>query len=830
VIDPPKTFRPRGLEIVLVTVLALAFLLPGISNYSLIDPWETHYGEVARRMRQDHDMVHTTWSNEGFRSKPVLTFWLMAGSMKALGVADDGGYSGEMTASDRTMLAIRLPFVLFGVLGLVAMWWMLARLISRRVAYLALLVLGTTPFYALVARQGITDITLTGAMIGAIAMFAVASESGADPPAPIAAFGKRWRIVLDQRHVFAFIVGAFLVWQIVYYLHFFGHSPRLAGVRLPHGVNPGLFISGPMIVGVAVLILLELPFRWMEVMRRLFYWLIYGLPAGLAWLVTRVLGIRWSAPPSEAAIRPVRTSRQVYMLWFWTFIGVSVLGKGPVALGIVGIVCLFYVLLLGKHDELWRDDYEVFRGIVLLLLIAVPWHVGMYFKDGRHFLQEYFVTHLWKRAAKGVDNETGTFTYYASQIGYGMFVWAALVPAGLAALVLRTRLTTPAGRARFLIATWAVTSMAFFTAVQTKFHHYILPVIPPFSIAVACWLDDVLGRRARHLGLAAAGGAAIVLVIANDMMTEQARWIEMFIFRYDRPWPSQAPWQIDASDAFLGLGVAGAIALALLSAPRLARVGVIALCGVGLAVGLWAIHVYMPIAGTHWGMREAVAKYYQQREIHGARLIYWGNRQVADDWKLGDGVRDTWTLHTHVPDNVQEGQPATIHLTVKSFDDKKTEHDLRLVGVIERIDAGDAEIVVRLPASETAKLAPIVRAGVKQRRSDRPVVRAVDGDRILAWGLYWRGEHFWTGDELQYSLGRVPEMKTAWGLGDPSSEKFLKYLNDRSLCPEGRRYWVMTESGRANSIVSVLPTPRAKETFRIEDRTSNKFTLLSFIL
>ena len=110
-IVPVARRRRLGLELILVVLVATAVLLPGIWRYSLIDPWESHYGEVARRMLQDHDWVHTDWQNEGFRSKPVLTFWLMATSMRALGHGADGGYSGEMTSSPTIMLAIRLPFV-----------------------------------------------------------------------------------------------------------------------------------------------------------------------------------------------------------------------------------------------------------------------------------------------------------------------------------------------------------------------------------------------------------------------------------------------------------------------------------------------------------------------------------------------------------------------------------------------------------------------------------------------------------------------------------------------------------------------------------------------
>ena len=94
-------------------LVALAVLLPGIWRYSLVDPWETHYGEVARMMLQQHDWVHMAWpqDGEGVRSTPIRPFWLMAASLRATGVATNGGYSGEMIDDGgRTMFAtIRLP-------------------------------------------------------------------------------------------------------------------------------------------------------------------------------------------------------------------------------------------------------------------------------------------------------------------------------------------------------------------------------------------------------------------------------------------------------------------------------------------------------------------------------------------------------------------------------------------------------------------------------------------------------------------------------------------------------------------------------------------------
>src|SRR5882762_4731298 len=211
--------RPLGFELAFVVLVSLAVLAPGIWGYSLVDPWETHYGEVGRMMLQNHDWVHTEWpqDGEGFRSKPILTFWLMAGGMRAVGLAAGGGYSGEMVHDVRTLIAIRLPFILTAVFGLVLMWWMLARLVNRRLAWLALLVVGSCPFFCLVARQAIPDMPLVACVIGAMALFTMSTEDG-DRPVDVLfsiRIGKK-RVDIDQRHVFALLIGGFLLVQCVY--------------------------------------------------------------------------------------------------------------------------------------------------------------------------------------------------------------------------------------------------------------------------------------------------------------------------------------------------------------------------------------------------------------------------------------------------------------------------------------------------------------------------------------------------------------------------------------------------------------------------------------
>jgi 4-amino-4-deoxy-L-arabinose transferase-like glycosyltransferase len=842
--------RPRslGLELVLVVLVSFAVLAPGISRYSLVDPWETHYGEVARVMLQNHDWVHLDWpggmdpkDHEGFRSKPVLSFWMMAASMKTLGVAEDGGYSGEMVDSPMTMVAIRLPFIAFAILGLALIWWMLARLVSRRMAWLALLVIGTTPFVSLIARQALPDTPLLGCVMGALACFALAMEDGERPFSHIATlrFGRR-RVIIDARHLFLLIVGGFVVVQCVYYVLYFIAAPRLA-VRF---ANPVMFF--PLFMGLLLgglsrhgWLVVRFPFVILGTLISLIVNARRGALAAVdSWeryapdrFVIRLLafpivwsfGGSWRSSADVAdrvlGMSPLTTMRQIYLLWCYAFLGISILAKGPPGLAVIGVVGVFYVILLGKWRALFDGKFELKRGILLIIVVFLPWHLGMWLKEGPRFKDEYLYTHILNRAAVGVDNSPGTFGYYTDVIGHGMWLWAGLVPAALAAGILRARTDTREGRVRFIVALWAIGSATFFMIVQTKFHHYILPLIPALGLLVAFFLDDMLARRARLHPLLALTGIGIVLLVTRDLMWHPEHLIELFVFRYDRPWPANDPWAIEPSDAFLVLGLIAAAALAIAALPW-RRFGVAALAVASLAICVWGLQVYMPIAGRHWGMREAVRAYYKERTIYGCKTIYYSTRQFADEWA---GIRDRWTFETMIPDTLYVGQPMTVRIEVrKASDSNVAEHEMAMIGTVSRI--GTHEVEVTLPPAERAKVDALERIGkTAKRRAVPPPTRIVDADRLIAWQLYWRGENFWTADEL---FGPVPEMRT--GFNKTDNVDFTKYVNDRTRAPLGRRYFIITEAARASSMRSLLPTTRAKESFEVVDTTSNKFTLVSF--
>jgi len=900
--------RSLKLEVALVVIVSALVFVPGIWKYSLVDPWETHYGEVAREMLQDHDLVHTHWNgtfysnpndNEGFRSKPVLMFWLMAAGMQATGVGDDGGYSGEMTASVRTMIGIRLPFIACAIAGLALMWWMLARLVSRRMAWLGLLVVGSTPIFSLIARQAIPDMPLTACTIGAIAMFAMAVEDGDRPILPLGYLFKR-RIAFDARHVVLVLAGIFVIWQAAYYAIYFFKSPQLA-IRGPMP-SPALWLplvtlllygglsrDGWLIarlpfvlVGgiIAAIVNAPMPYRRKDQSRwrhlfddilgvwnryALDRYLIVGLPvlivagAVVANLVQRIPTATngafvvafvavtaiwgnafrkrgWTGLLDIAEhvlhMSPLTTMRQVYLLACYFLLGVSILAKGPPGVTVVAGVGAFHVILNWRWRELYDGAFDIKRGLLMMAAVAVPWHLAMWLKDGVQFIEQYIFQHILNRAGDGsVDKSLGTFAHlmnntqgYTTQIGHGMWIWAALLPAALAVAFARSGRATREGRVRFLVGIWAIVSMFVFCFVQTKFHHYILPAIPPLGLVVAFFLDDLIARRERLHAVFAVIAVGIVLLVTRDLMHEPERWIEMFVYRYDRPWPNLEPYQVDTSDGVLALGITAVIAIFV--ATKLPRIGVALVGAVGLAICIWALQAYMPHAGTHWGMREAMRTYYEQRTVYGHTRVYFGAGQCLEHVRASD----TYSFETFIPDTMQLGQPMKLDLRLhKAADTKVQEVKVEAQGAVTKI--GDHAVTFQLFPGERAKVDGFIAecrkraTNQKELQFGRPPVLAVDADRLLAWQLYWRGENFWSGGEI---WGWLPEMKTSFV--PANNTELQKYLGDRTRAPLGRRYFVITEASRIMGFSQLAPTTRAKDTYEVLDTTSNKFSIAAFYL
>ncbi len=597
---PPRAgFLDRLTErqvLLLVLLVGALLYLPFAGSYGLFDPWETHYGEVGRQMARRNDFISLYWpgsplDGEQFWSKPVLSFWMMALSMKVFGIGGGGLAAGEFALSSRPEWALRLPFCLMALLALVGVYLPVSRFVSRRAGVLSALALATFPMFSLVARQAMTDMAFLGPMTLGLGLCALALFDDKDDELP----RRHWRGFSWPHHSIYYTTVALLALTVLPQLVV--NSIQLTWtLPLPwkrHITLPGVVSMMPYFIGFFLFL----------------------------WFTART---RYKAP--------------FYLHIASILCGLAMLAKGLAGLGLPVIVFLAYLLFTWNWRRLARA--ELLRSLPLAILacalVAVPWHHAMLARHGFPFWNELYGDNHWRRLVTGRHGDRGSFEYFLRELGYGLYPWIALAPSALAWVAMRafgprTAATPGVDKRRDILwfgAIWFVSGYALVSFSMTKFHHYILPALPGLAIAFGCFLDDVLTeKRGRLALLAVVAGAPLLALVAYDLTSAQKsaqRFLWLFSYDYINT-PQGRPWPPDMDYArvlwiFAGLFTA---AIALLAWQRVRAWAAIATFAVAAAFTYFLLDVYIRQAAAHWSQKPLIAQYYRERGSHEERLLAW---------------------------------------------------------------------------------------------------------------------------------------------------------------------------------------------------------------
>ncbi|HEY6907880.1 MAG TPA: glycosyltransferase family 39 protein [Myxococcales bacterium] len=172
----------RRLVIAFAALAALLFL-PWLGATGFWDPWEPHYGEVAREMIARGDYIHPWWESAWFFSKPALDLWLMAAGML---VANTNG--PERWPGIYTEWCVRFPYAVITALGAILVFVMANRLLSRRSAVIGAFAILTSPLFVFLARQAVPDPVFVGLLEAAMACLMIVLFEDEERPGWAAAF------------------------------------------------------------------------------------------------------------------------------------------------------------------------------------------------------------------------------------------------------------------------------------------------------------------------------------------------------------------------------------------------------------------------------------------------------------------------------------------------------------------------------------------------------------------------------------------------------------------------------------------------------------------
>jgi 4-amino-4-deoxy-L-arabinose transferase-like glycosyltransferase len=584
--------------IFLVMLIGLLLYLPFAGSYGLFDPWETHYGEVGRQMARRNDFISLYWpgsplDTEHFWSKPVLTFWLMALSMKVFGIGGAGLPAGEFALSSRAEWAMRLPFCLMALPALLGVYLPVSRFVSRRAGLLSVLALATFPMFSLIARQAMTDMAFIGPMTLGLGLCAMALFDDKDEVLP----RKRWRGLSWPHHPLYYTMVGLLAVTVV----------------------PQLVVDSVQLVWPIAKLRITIP-GWVA--------MLPYIAAFLAFLYYTARA-RYKAP--------------FYLHIASILCGLAMLAKGLAGLGLPVIVFLAYLLFTWNWRRLARA--ELLRAlpwaVLACALVAVPWHHAMLVRHGFPFWNELYGDNHWRRLVTGRHGDRGSFEYFIRELGYGLYPWIMFAPSAIAWVAMRpfgrraadgiSAAAAATDKRRDILwfgAIWFVAGYALVSFSMTKFHHYILPALPGLAIAMGCFLDDVLREsRGRLVLLGVIAGAPLLALVAYDLTSVQKSAQHfIWLFSYDyvnapqgRPWPPDMNY-VKVLWIFAGLFATAGL---LVAWKRIRAWATVATVGVAIAFTYFILDVYIRQAASHWSQKPLIAQYYKERRSPDEHLLAW---------------------------------------------------------------------------------------------------------------------------------------------------------------------------------------------------------------
>ena len=527
-----------------IVVLASLLYLPRLGMSSLWDPWETHYGEVAREMLSRDDWISTWWANEGFFfSKPPLDMWLQALGMATLGVhfQPDKVLVGDgTTPTMHPEWAVRAPIVLIAMMAIYVLYKGVAASLGRRAAMLGALVLMTCPLWLFVAHQTMTDMPFVGTMTACMALTLLGFATPPDREASVVelTFGTRYLRVSAQHLVLGFV--ALSVLPVALYLlsrnaellwHPGAHGFRVHWDEFRSGsggaINCSLPGSEDCRQKVPALVTPGLDAGTVTGFLRRALGAFEPALQGLLWLCA----LAWIL----ATQRRERRLRRLYYLAAWTFAGLSTLAKGPGGFALPMLVVFLTLCASGRGSDVLGRVEDVLTelshskllvGMLVVVAVALPWYVAMYVRHGTPFTDRLIFHDMLGRVSARIEDkgvvDDFSFRYYVCQLGYGMFPWIGLLPLGLAVAFASRGDDGEHGRTLVLLALWLLCGFALFAFMGTKYYYYILPVVPAAAMLVGAALDRLLSTRddephaSRIMAAGATAGALLVALVLRD--------------------------------------------------------------------------------------------------------------------------------------------------------------------------------------------------------------------------------------------------------------------------------------------------------------------------
>lgn len=174
------------------------------------------------------------------------------------------------------------------------------------------------------------------------------------------------------------------------------------------------------------------------------------------------------------------------MIWGFVFCAAAVLTKGILGFIFTIGTMLFYLFWTRQWNKI--NFKALLVGLILFLILALPWHVIMIQKYGHVFIDEYFKNVHFRRLVEAEHKRLNTFYFYPMVMFIGLMPWSffwIFIIQGIRDKFHKT--ASQFNEIKFLLG-WIAMVFVPLQIAASKLASYILPAFPALAILMAYFI------------------------------------------------------------------------------------------------------------------------------------------------------------------------------------------------------------------------------------------------------------------------------------------------------------------------------------------------------
>ncbi|MFO7830145.1 MAG: glycosyltransferase family 39 protein [Bacteroidales bacterium] len=215
-----------------------------------------------------------------------------------------------------------------------------------------------------------------------------------------------------------------------------------------------------------------------------------------------------------------KNDKFLQLIIFYFSLALGVLTKGPVALGLPGLIIVSFLFF--KRDFRWNTiwRFKPLIGLLLFFAITLPWYILVGIKTNGEWLNEFFFQHNLNRFSDAMEGHGGYFFIPFLYVAVGMLPFSVFFLRAFQK-VWNHRKENEFGLLCLIVV---MVFVIFFSFSSTKLPNYTMPSYPFLAVILGVYLSNVREKKLNiyflisiFLGLLIVIGAFIALYIEKEL-------------------------------------------------------------------------------------------------------------------------------------------------------------------------------------------------------------------------------------------------------------------------------------------------------------------------